>query len=151
MRNAKYPDRLRAVLDTNVIISSLAFPQGSLGGIWKPHQDGKYVLLLSPFIVTEAGRKLREKFFWEEHRIQRTLRAIVRKAEVFQPRTVPQAVPNDPDDNHIIACALEGRADLIVSGDRHLLSLGQYEGTPIIRPADFLRTVTDPQDEKKTR
>lgn len=137
---------LRTVLDTNVLISSLVFPQGSLGGIWKPLQEGKYTLLLSPFIVSEAGRKLREKFGWEESRIQKTLRAVVRKAEVFQPKTVPQAIPDDPDDNHIIACAVEGRAELIVSGDRHLLKLGSYEGIPIVRPADFLRTIGEPEN-----
>ena len=50
------------------------------------------------------------------------------------------ALPSD-DDNHIIACAVSGRADVIVSGDRDLLRLKAYEGIPIVRPMDFVRMV----------
>jgi predicted nucleic acid-binding protein len=48
------------------------------------------------------------------------------------------AVPDDPDDNIIIACAIESEADAIVSGDQHLLSLGSYHGIPIVKAVDFL-------------
>ena len=55
-------------------------------------------------------------------------------------RPCSQRHQNDPDDNHILACAKSGRADVIVSGDkRHLLPLKEYEGMPIVRPVDFLR------------
>lgn len=53
-------------------------------------------------------------------------------------------MPGDPDDDPIVACAVEGRADLIVSGDRHLLALGECAGIPVVRPADFLRTIGHP-------
>lgn len=141
MKTARNADRLRVVFDTNVIVSSLQFPQGTLGGIWHPFHDGKYGLILSKFIVSETARKLRQKFYWEEVELQHELRAIVRKAEIVEPKTVPRAIPDDPDDDHIVACAVEGRADLIVSGDRHLVSLSQYDGIPIVRPIDFLRMV----------
>lgn len=138
-------EKPRAVLDTNVLISALHFRNSLLSGIWPPLDAGRYVLVLSPAILAETMEKLRDKFLWEEGEISAAAKAIIRKAEVFHPKTVPDAVPDDPDDNHIIACAVEGRADLIVSGDRHLLALGEYAGIPIVRPADFLRTVGQPQ------
>jgi len=58
------------------------------------------------------------------------------------PASVPRAVLNDPDDNHVIAAAVAGQADIIASGDRHLLSLGIYQGIRILRPADALAGVT---------
>ena len=50
-------------------------------------------------------------------------------------------IADDPDDDHILACAREGRADIIVSGNKHLLQLKEYEGIVIERPVDFLRTL----------
>ena len=146
MKNAKKTAKLLVVLDTNVIVSSLQFQKGSLAEVWHILDAGRFRLLISPFIVTETARILRHRFHWQDQRLlQTTLRAIVKKAELVNPSSIPDAVPNDPDDNHIIACAVEGCANLIVSGDRHLLDLAEYEGIPIIRPVDFLRTVNTPE------
>jgi putative PIN family toxin of toxin-antitoxin system len=132
---------IRAVLDTNVLVSAFHKPDGTLGPVWRLARERKYVLLLSPAIVTETARILRNRFQWPERLLQDRIRVLVAVAELVSPRDLPDAVPDDPDDNHIVACAIEGRADLIVSGDRHLLALGEYAGIPIVRPADFLRTV----------
>jgi putative PIN family toxin of toxin-antitoxin system len=101
---------------------------------------------ISKFIVSETARKLRKKFCWEEAELQHELRVIVRKAEIVEPKTIPRAVPNDPDDDHVVACAIEGQADLIVSGDRDLLSLDEYQGIQVVRPMDFLRMVGGPKE-----
>lgn len=54
--------------------------------------------------------------------------------------SVPRVVLNDPDDDHVLACALTAKADLIVSGDRkHLLPLGSYQGINIVNAAEALR------------
>ena len=56
------------------------------------------------------------------------------------PVDVPRVIENDTDDDHVLACALAGRADLIVSGDKRLRSLGgQYQGIPIVTPAQAVR------------
>ncbi len=57
-------------------------------------------------------------------------------AYMAAPTRVPRVIAGDADDDHVLACALAGQADLIVSGDKHLHTLGgSYQGIPIVRPA----------------
>ena len=54
-----------------------------------------------------------------------------------------RVIADDPDDNAVLACAKEGNAAYIVTGDRDLLSLGDYEGITIVTPVQFLRTLAE--------
>ncbi len=85
--------------------------------------------------------KLREKFKVSEADRERIKRIVVRVAEIVQPKTVPKVIADDPDDDHILACAVAGKADIIVSGNKHLRRLQEYQGIPIVRPMDFLHSV----------
>ena len=132
--------RFRVVLDTNVYISIFTSTKGELGAIWEHALKRTYTLLISPAIVAEFANVLREKFMWPEDEIKARVKRFARMAEIITPTSVPTIIENDPADNHILACAVTGAADGIVSGDkRHLLPLKEYEGIPIVRPADFLR------------
>jgi putative PIN family toxin of toxin-antitoxin system len=135
--------RLRVVLDTNVYISALRFPESVLFRLWRDAVLGQYILITSPTIIREFAEKLRVRFQVSDEEVADFVKRITRTATLVQPTVVPEAVPADPDDNHILACALAGKVDLIVSGDRHLLQLKEYEGIAIIRPRDFLRTIGD--------
>lgn len=89
-------------------------------------------------ILTETARVLRTKFNQPEKDIKAALRVISRAAQVLRPsRRV--AVLKDIPDNRILECAVAAQADLIVTGDQHLLALKEFEGIPIVRLADFLR------------
>ena len=132
----------RVVLDTNVYYSALHTPGSRLEALIEAGvRERKYHLIASPFILHELYEKLIEEFLWEEARALAVVKKIVRAAERVNPKTVTAVIADDPDDNHILACALAGHADLLVSGDRHLLSLKNYEDIPIVRPRDFLRTL----------
>lgn len=133
---------LRVVLDTNVYYSALYDSESFLHALFVAGvQERKYRILASPFILHELHEKLIEKFLWEEPQALRVIKQIVHAVELVNPKKIPPVIVDDPDDNHILACALAGKADLIASGDRHLLSLKEYEGIPIVRPMDFLRTL----------
>lgn len=67
---------------------------------------------------------------------------IRRMAIMAAPAEVPSVVANDADDDHVLASALAAQADLIVSGDRHLLSLGgSYQGIAIVTPAQAVQRI----------
>ena len=65
-----------------------------------------------------------------------------RLAEVIAPAPLSRPVCRDPDDDEVLAVALGGRVDLIISGDNDLLALRAYEGIPIVPPADALSLLT---------
>jgi putative PIN family toxin of toxin-antitoxin system len=132
--------RFRAVLDTNVYISIFTSPKGELGTIWEQALKGTYTLLISPAIVAEVAGVLRAKFQWPDEAIRARVKRFAQIAAIVTPATVPSVIKNDPPDNQVLACAAEGQANIIVSGDkRHLLPLKEYKGIPIVRPVDFLR------------
>ena len=136
----------KVVLDTNIYASIYASafrnPEGVPARIFRAGGEGRYRLIVSPEIIHEYAGTSREKFGTREEKILKDIKLITHETEtIIQPHTLPNAIPDDSDDNHILACALEGKADFIVSGDKHLLRLKEYEGIVIVRPMDFLRTL----------
>src|SRR5579863_2285372 len=132
------PAGLRVVLDTNVYISAVSHQHGAPFHIWLQAVEGRYALLISPPIVAEIARVLRRKFLWDDAWIVRVVKFIAKVAEIVTPEA-PLHVIEDEADNRILECAVTGRADLIVSGDRHLSRLKSFHGIEIIRPVDFQR------------
>jgi len=75
------------------------------------------------------------------------VRELRRLAYMCAPLIVPHVIANDPDDDHVLACAVAAQADLIVSGDKHLHSLGgQYQGIRIVSAAVALQILSARQD-----
>jgi uncharacterized protein len=134
---------LRVVLDTNVYISAFTRPEPELRPyqVWRRALARHYQLLISPAIVNELADVLRTDFHWDERRLRRRIRLVTRVGEIITPNITLHVIPEDPDDDRILECAVEGEANLIVSGDRHLRRLRVYQGIPIVQPTDFLRTL----------
>ncbi len=126
----------RAVLDTNIYISALF--GGNPEEVYLAALQGRFQLVTSPAILAELARTLRGKFSMPELDITSYIRQIGRHADVVRPRKRLRVVRDNPD-NRVLECALKGKASVIVSGDRHLLELREYQGIPILRPAEFLR------------
>ncbi|MCI0529586.1 MAG: putative toxin-antitoxin system toxin component, PIN family [Nitrospira sp.] len=127
---------MRVVLDTNVIVSALSY-----GG--KPHKilsmarKGEIQLVISPFLFDEVMRVLQEKFSWSPDRAERLRVRLRRISQVVTPTHHLKALEDD-SDNRILECALEGRAHVIVTGDKDFIRLGVYRNIPILTPAQFL-------------
>lgn len=143
MSPAPGAERLRAVLDTNLYVSAFQFPKGRNAALWNAALEGRFQVIVSPAIIREMARVLRRDFRWAEERIQTAVRVVARVAGegVIVPSVHIRAIAADADDNAILECAVDGKADLIVSNDRHLLNLKQHAGLPIVGSVDFRRTL----------
>jgi putative PIN family toxin of toxin-antitoxin system len=129
----------RVVLDTNVYISALMFG-GLPGSLLDLAFLRAFTLVISPALLDELEEKLRAKF---ELTIEDSafLRAKLEDvAQVVDPEEVLSVIAEGPDDNRVLECAVKGRADLIVSGDRHLLKLAQYQGITILTVRQFMES-----------
>jgi len=134
----------RAVIDTNIFISGIFF-----GGQPRRILDLIDKKIITPcFIIstyTELERLLFHKKFTKQRKflsfdIYDFLNELKSKSLIFpQPSKIPKIVKEDPADNHFLACALISGADFIISGDKHLLSLKQFQGIPILSPKEFLK------------
>lgn len=141
----------RAVLDTNVWVSAILTPGNPPAKILEFALTGRMQLLISPGIIREIGQVLKYpkvKKALRKHRI--TSQAVddvilkLLKAAIVTPgEMVTEGVSEDPADDMIIACALEGHADFIISGDHHLTDLGDYQGIKIIAPSAFVALINN--------
>ena len=128
---------MRIVVDTNVIVSALVFG-GLPRRVFDLVEGGRCQFYHSVEIQSETRRVLRDKFGWGEDRLDRYLPALWNMGEQVMRRQRVDAVKDDPDDNRILECALAAGADVIVSGDGHLLRLASYEGVTILTPRELL-------------
>lgn len=129
----------RVVLDTNVICSGLGW-SGPSAQVLDAVLDGRLVLISSPPLIAELRRVLAYPKLAAAIVEPDTLADLIQTTAVLvAPQRTITAVSDEPD-NRVLEAAIEGAADCIVSGDRHLLTLGIFEGVPILTPAAFLST-----------
>ena len=133
---------IKTCLDTNVIISAAIF-DGKPEQVLKLAQEGKIHLVISAAILSEARRVLTFKFNRDETEIKRLVKWLVAVGKVVEPKRKIRKVTYAPD-NRILECAVEGKVDFIVSGDKkHLLPLSEFEGIKIITASQLLKIVPD--------
>lgn len=132
-------EKVKVVIDTNVFISGLNFA-GKPGEVLRLVMNGDIETYISTFILEEMGRILRERFDWDEERIQRVSNRIKGQSIQVQPKVKLSIIREKDDDNRILECAIEGRVQYLISGDkRHILPLKEFQGIKILSPADFLK------------
>lgn len=128
---------MRVVFDTNVYISAFITPGGRGEAAYLRAISGAVELSVSVPILSELARKLKEKFRWDDDQIKAAVRHVAAAAVVVRPAERLAVLADEPD-NRILECAREAGAELIVTGDRHLLDLGTFEGIVIVTLAAFL-------------
>lgn len=140
---------IRAVLDANVLVSAVLVPPGVPGRIYTAWREQRFELICSAAILQEVGRVLRYPRIAGRHGLSNSqVEAFIEEIREFGDLTAGRlhlsVIQEDLSDNRYLECAVEGHAGCIVTGDRHLLNLGHYEGIEIINPrtfSDLLRTL----------
>jgi putative PIN family toxin of toxin-antitoxin system len=129
----------RVVLDTNIYISAVMFG-GLPGSLLDLALLRAFTLIISPALLDELDEKLRAKFEMSPEDAAFLRARLESVAKVVEPRETLSVISDDPDDNRVLECAVEGQADVIVSGDRHLLKLANYQGISIVTVRQFLES-----------
>lgn len=137
---------MRAVLDTNLVISATLIQGGNEDRILRAWQRGVFELVLSPQILDELGRalfyeKLRKSRWMSETEVVSLLRSLAQESFLV-PGQVRVTVSRDPEDNKFLEAAIEGRAQYVVTGDKDLLDVRAYRDVQIITPATLLKIVS---------
>lgn len=138
-----FAKHLRVVLDTNVVTSALLWG-GTPEQLIEAAGAGSLQLFTSEALIAElAGILGRTKFAAKLKQKNLSAAEIVARyreiAETVEAAPIEEAALRDPDDAHVLACALAARADAIVSGDADLHALGNYQGIPVLSPAECVR------------
>lgn len=128
---------LKVVFDTNIYISAFITPNGRGEAAFQKAVDGSIKLFSSVPILTELARKLQDKFKWDSDHVKAAVLHVAAVATVLKPVERISVVADEPD-NRILECAVAGNADMVVTGDKHLLDLKTYEGVDIVTLAVFL-------------
>ena len=129
---------MRVVLDTNVIISALNFP-GNERLVLELALRGRFEFYLSLFILEEVAGVLTRKFGWDEERTAQVIRVIENAASVIDPLRLPELIEGGHPDNRVLDSAVAANADYLITGDRrHLLPIGEHQGTIIVNAPRFL-------------
>lgn len=139
---------IRIVLDTNLFVSALLIPDSNPDRIIHLIQEEKVLLLMSEPICDEILRvlcypKIRKRLAASDAELQNFVQ-LLRTVAIMTPSVLnlPLLVA-DPDDTKYLVCAVEGRADFIVSGDHHLTDLVMFRGIRTVTPADFIQICLD--------
>jgi putative PIN family toxin of toxin-antitoxin system len=128
---------VRIVPDTNILISA-AIWGGNPASLLEAGVRGEVEFFISPSILDETTRILRRKGI-DQARIDVIVEFIQAATTEVTASPLLNVVPGDPKDDHIVAAAVAAKAEAIVTGDKHLLRMGSYEGISMLTPADLLR------------
>lgn len=137
---------IRVVFDTNIVVSGYLWsgaPRRALNVV----SEGRVSLLTSEALIDELKDVIsRSKFGKRLELLNSTPQQIVtdflKQAEIIEVAPIPRTITSDPDDDMVLACAVSGKAELIVSGDPHLLEQHTFKDIPILTVNEFLERIT---------
>jgi putative PIN family toxin of toxin-antitoxin system len=127
---------MRAVVDTNVLLSGLIRPRGAPGAIVRALRDGRIVPIFTRPMLEEIGAVLsrpwlQDKYGLDPEAVETVLRFLVTRGELVEP-TIEIRRCRDPRDDMFLEAAASASADRLVTGDKDLLDMGAIERVPIV-------------------
>lgn len=134
---------MKVVLDTNVLISA-TFWNGDSNKILEKVEQKEIEMVISKGILEEfAGvlgyKEIQEKVRDKNLEMKRTIEKVASISTIVEPRHEFKVIKDDPDDDKFLDCAVEGKAEFIVSQNKHLLKLKEFKGIKIVTPSVFLK------------
>ena len=138
----------KTVLDANTIASATISPKGNAARILDAWREGKIEIIISAPIITELRRvlfydRVRKYSYMAAQEVYELINNLERGGIQTPALLEIDVIQTDHTDNKWIVAAVEGSADYIVSGDEHLKRLGNYQGIPIITPAQFVKILKE--------
>ena len=130
---------MKIVLDTNTLVSAIGW-EGPPARIFRACRAGRFDLIISSQLLDELTRVLtypKLRTIAQHPELPEILRWVHAPEHVVIPKRTVRVVTADPPDNRVLEAAVEGKADVMISGDEHLLGLIVFEGIPILSPAAF--------------
>ena len=128
---------MRVVFDSNVLLAALLFPEGRATAAVEIILDGGDELGLSPPILREILSVLARKFSRDREELSRVAVVLGEMGEIVNPSRRLTVFRDEPD-NRILECAVEGKAEVIVTGDKAMVALAEYQGIRLISLAEYL-------------
>ena len=128
---------MRVVFDTNIFVSALVVPGRRADEALSRIIEGRDTLVVSRPIIRELLDVLARKFARDAEELSRVAVFVADLGNLVEPNR-ELSVLSDEADNRVLECAVTGQADLLVTGDREVLSLGEYEGVQIIALREYL-------------
>jgi putative PIN family toxin of toxin-antitoxin system len=135
---------IKSVFDTNVLASGFLSQAGAPGQLMSAWRDGTFELVVSAPILEELGRTFNAPYLCRRltlGQIERNLDLLRREATVVLLTTKISGVATHPEDDLILATALTGQTQYLVTGDAQLLGLGSFSRVVILSPRTFLDVV----------
>jgi len=136
---------IRVTVDTNILISA-SFWYGASERIINKAENKEIVLVLSEQILEEYHKvldyeEIKEKIKDKDLEMKQALLRIGIISEIVEVKSKIELIKEDPADNKIIECAVDGKVDYIITKDNHLLKYKEYKGIKIITPEEFLKII----------
>lgn len=140
--------KIIAFIDTNLFISGLFGQNSTTAQLQELWIKQEFQLGTSLEIMKEVNRvlqypRIKQRLIDDDETLRRFFRLVFRKAVITRDTFQTDRIADDPTDNKFLACALEIKADYIVSGDNHLLSLKHFHRTQIVDAQTFIKKVTE--------
>lgn len=130
---------VRVVIDTNVFVSGLLKSDNPPSNVVDLFIEEKINLIISEEVFSEYVKVLlRPELKVKKDNIIRLISIFILKAEIIKVKTKLDIIERDPSDNKFLECALDGKVDYIITGDKHLLELKKYKKIKIVDPKTFI-------------
>lgn len=130
---------MRVVLDTNVLLAGIATHGICEGLVALAYRD--HSVVLSEHVLNELAEHYVGKFKASGEQVSLVVETLRKYCEIVEPAPVSPDAFGDVDDLPVLGTAVAGRADALITGDKKLLELGNYQGIPILSPREFYERI----------